>query len=349
MITVKKRKLQSGLISLCSHNKKTGEIKALNMYLQNGTDKITKAINKELMQAAESIIKELNLIEAKKLNGTYIAPPEEKKIYDFIQEISRDCSESRMKLYITLRNHLNKFDSGLIYLSQIDKLVINGFNSYLSRKIKAQNSRATYLETFRSLLKEGFKKGLFAQDLSVFVDGIKTENNQREFLTASEIERLKNTDCLEVVKKISLASLVTGLRFVDLINLRSSNFHFDENGGYWYIKMEQKKTGKEIILPISDSVFEFFEVDLDNDVSLFNTDYNRVTYNLNKWFMAAGVPYKKAHFHVFRHTFANIQLNAGTDIFTLSGLMGHSSVTTTQFYATPLLEKKVEAMTNINI
>lgn len=63
---------------------------------------------------------------------------------------------------------------------------------------------------------------------------------------------------------------------------------------------------------------------------------------LKAWIQRAGIT-KNLTFHCFRHTYATLQLTLGTDIYTVSKMLGHKNVKTTQIYANVINEKKREA------
>ena len=69
---------------------------------------------------------------------------------------------------------------------------------------------------------------------------------------------------------------------------------------------------------------------------------------LKKWITSAGIT-KKITFHSFRHTFATLQLSSGTDIYTVSKMLGHTNVRTTQVYAKVVDEKKNQAAEAIQL
>ena len=70
--------------------------------------------------------------------------------------------------------------------------------------------------------------------------------------------------------------------------------------------------------------------------------------NLNKWVAKAGIT-KKITFHCFRHTFATLQLTGGTDIYTVSKLLGHRDLKTTQIYAKVIDKSKRDAVNRITL
>ncbi len=69
----------------------------------------------------------------------------------------------------------------------------------------------------------------------------------------------------------------------------------------------------------------------------------RVNEQLKKWGKQAGLK-KKLHFHVSRHTFATLSLTYGTDLYTVSKLLGHSDIRPTAIYANVIDKKKSEAV-----
>ena len=73
-----------------------------------------------------------------------------------------------------------------------------------------------------------------------------------------------------------------------------------------------------------------------------------VAYHLKKWLKAAGIT-KHITFHCFRHTFATLQLAAGTDIYTISKLLTHSDVSTTQVYTDVVSSLKRDATNKISL
>lgn len=69
---------------------------------------------------------------------------------------------------------------------------------------------------------------------------------------------------------------------------------------------------------------------------------------LPKWLQAAGIT-KPITFHNFRHTYATLQLSSGTDIYTVSKMLTHKNVSTTQIYADLIGEKKRQAANAIKL
>lgn len=73
-----------------------------------------------------------------------------------------------------------------------------------------------------------------------------------------------------------------------------------------------------------------------------------VNYPLKKWIAEAGIA-KPITFHSFRHTYATLQIASGTDIYTVSKMLTHKNVTTTQIYADLVSAKKRETVNRISL
>ena len=69
---------------------------------------------------------------------------------------------------------------------------------------------------------------------------------------------------------------------------------------------------------------------------------------LKRWIQSAGIT-KHITFHCFRHTYATLQLASGTDIYTVSKMLGHTNVRTTQVYTKVVDKKKEDAANAIKI
>jgi integrase len=134
----------------------------------------------------------------------------------------------------------------------------------------------------------------------------------------------------------------------DVTNLKWGQLQHTDSIGY-FIRFTQRKTKGLETLPISEEAVELLgERGKENDKIFgeyeFKKDYNL----LSKWLIKAGIR-KSITFHNFRHTFATLQLSEGTDIYTLSKLLGHKNVSTTQIYGKVIDSTKTTAMQKIKI
>lgn len=163
-------------------------------------------------------------------------------------------------------------------------------------------------------------------------DKVKTSQGFRDFLTADELRTMIDTPCRDnLVKRAFIFSCFSGLRRSDIGRLRWSDIR--EMNNRRYVRIVMKKTGREIDIPLSVRAMEWLPETEDTDEAVF-PGFTRgdLDMKLRNWAKAAGIR-KKVTFHVARHTFATLLITSGTDIYTVSKLLGHSSVKHTQIYA----------------
>jgi integrase len=139
------------------------------------------------------------------------------------------------------------------------------------------------------------------------------------------------------------------LRFSDIQKLVWSEVQYSELEGY-YLRFTQQKTKGVEVLPISEQAFKLLGERKEQNVKVFEgliySAYMNV--QLKQWLLKAGIT-KDITFHCFRHTFATLQLLHGTDIYTVSKMLGHRDLKTTQIYAKIVDEKKREAANRIKL
>ncbi|WP_460544894.1 site-specific integrase, partial [Echinicola sediminis] len=217
-----------------------------------------------------------------------------------------------------------------------------------NRKL-SQNSKASYFGKFLLVVDEAFKQDYLKENFKLKIAPLKQEEASREFLSMEELKVLAQTPCeVPKLKEAALFSALTGLRWSDLINLTWSQFHHSAINGY-YIHFRHQKTERPQTLNISDQAVEILKpLVVEPDSKIFSGLKYSVWTNLklSQWIMKAGIA-KKITFHCFRHTFATLQLSLGTDIYTVSKLLNHKNVKTTQIYAKVIDERKKEAVERI--
>ncbi|MFT3903885.1 MAG: site-specific integrase [Niabella sp.] len=213
----------------------------------------------------------------------------------------------------------------------------------------SQNSASTYFSVFKAALKQAFIDGYFTTDISAKIKGIPSEESRREYLTIDELNTLVATPCENnVLKRAALFSALTGLRHSDIQKLKWNEISVENNQPR--INFTQKKTKGVEYMPISQQALEICgEPKSPNDLVFENlTNAAWINRPLKNWVAKAGI-HKNITFHCFRHTFATLQLSNGTDIYTVSKMLGHTNVKTTQVYAKVIDEKKNKAAEAIQL
>lgn len=133
------------------------------------------------------------------------------------------------------------------------------------------------------------------------------------------------------IGKAYLFACFSGLRISDIRALRWKNIIVED--GQFFAMLFMQKTGKELKIPLPDKAMEIISIrGNDEDKVFFLPSNPTVEDNLKKWAEAAGIN-KHLTFHTARHTYATLLLTLGADLYTVSKMLGHTNVATTQIYA----------------
>lgn len=282
---------------------------------------------------------------------------------DFIQyytTLANKRKSSNHDNWMSALNYLNDFTGGELRFSELNEKFLNDFKDYLlnakskrSDKTKlSQNSAVSYFNKVKATLKQAYKDGILQKDLNAKVEPIKQAETHREYLTLEELNALVKTPCNdELLKKAALFSALTGLRFSDIQKLTWRELSYIDGEGY-FISFQQKKTKGMEVLPISDQAYNLLGDPGKNepDSNVFDGLKYSAYHNkhLFQWIGAAGIT-KDITFHCFRHTYATLQLFNGTDIYTVSKMLGHKDLKTTMVYAKIVDKAKRDATNKIKL
>lgn len=330
----------------------------LKLYIQPGTDRVSRMVNAETMRVAEEIL-EQRLREVQ--DGTY----------DF--ESGRVKEEEDMRIvvnyYRRMMNGISKkatkdsWKNAFTYLSRaigedttfddVDVEFVDKVRRYLTSSARnengaplSNNSQMTYFAKFRACINAARAEGLVSGNPLAFVKGIRREDKHRVYLTIDEVRLLNDTVCrYPRLKRAFLFSCLTGLRRSDVFSLTWGEVF--RQGNFTRIIFRQKKTSMQEYLDISEQAVVFMGERGADDERVFPMTYNYIHQKeLREWARRAGVN-KEITFHSARHTFAVLMLDIGTDIYTVSKLLGHRELTTTQVYAQLLDKNKQAAVSKI--
>ncbi len=331
---------------------------------------IDKQHNTDTLKIAESIRqKRENYINKPEIYSQYekeqlrLIELGQQNFVDYFRTLANKRKASNHGNWISALNYLEAFTSGKLKFANLNEKILEEFKDYLlttksnrsSKTTLSQNSAVSYFNKIKAALKQAFKDGILQTDLNAKVDPIKALETRREYLTLNELNRLANTTCNNpLLKRMALFSALTGLRFSDIQKMIWRELEYIENKGY-FLNFSQKKTKGVEYLPISEQAYSFTKgtenpKDMPQDKPVFEglkySAYNNK--HLFQWIGAAGIT-KDITFHSFRHTFATLQLFYGTDIYTISKMLGHKNLKTTQIYAKIVDESKREASERIKL
>lgn len=208
-----------------------------------------------------------------------------------------------------------------------------------------ENTKHNYFVKLAVCFHEAIKRRIIRDNPMVGIKGFKAEQGERMYLTIDEVKKLSETPCKDYIKKPFLFSCLTGLRRSDIIRLRWMDVQ--KQGEFTRIIFRQKKThGQEYMDIAPQAVPLMGERGNLTDFIFKMPDEVNTNRIIKRWVKKAGIS-KNITFHSARHTFATMMLDIGTDLYTVSKLLGHRKISTTQIYAKVLDKNKQKAVLNI--
>jgi integrase len=360
-VTLRKRLLPSGKITLyldyypAIRDPKTNKMSRreyLGLYLvAKPRTQEERDANKEKLIAAEGIRSQR---EISILKGNLGFANRDTAKEDFLAYFHEHLAGQNQK-WIRVYDHFKKYCGGECKMGDITVDFCNGFKNYLldaqqlkhdKRKLSL-NSASRYWSTFRGFLAVAYKDHKLAENVNDFLEAIKQEDTEREYLTLEELQQLAATPCNEkVLHDASIFSCLTGLRFGDVRDLTWDKIEKYPDGGNC-IRIVTEKTKTSANLPITDEALDLCGKRGKEKVFKGLT-YALVQKELPGWLKAAGIT-KHITFHCFRHTYATLLLDGGTDIYTVSKMLTHRNVSTTQINTAVMDKNKRKAAESLKI
>ena len=169
----------------------------------------------------------------------------------------------------------------------------------------------------------------------------------KQTLTLEELNLLAKTECKnQLLKKVVLFSALTGMPFKEMQNLNWGQIEVSETIGI-RVKMIRQKTNKPYHINISEQAYHLLGNRNEPTDKVFENLNNRDRYYFFPlWLAEAGIK-KDMTFHDLRHTYGCLQIDLGTDIYTLQGNMGHSTPRQSMMYGKISDQRKREAANKI--
>lgn len=334
------------------------KLERLDLYLHaDPKTKPEKQHNKETLLLIEQIKSKRIAEAASGQHGFTDTAKTSANFYSFFKQImdTKKTNESSTNYsvweacLIQLKKHHP--DESLTF-EQVTVEWVEGVRAYLdtqantkSGNLISKNTASSYFNKVRAVINDAYAKGIIAKNPLKQVKGIKADSTERTYLTIEEVRALVKTDCrYDVLKNAFLFSCLTGLRWSDVNKLDWSEVsQFD---GVHRITFNQKKTGNLQYLDITPQAFQLMGESSQGRVFQTLKYSAYMNTELLRWNMAAGIT-KHVTFHAGRHTFAVSLLSNGVDIYTVSRLMGHTEVKTTQVYADIIDSVRKDAMHKI--
>ena len=368
-IRLRKRLLKDGRQTLyldLYHNGKR-EYEYLKLYLIPEKSRADKETNKQTMKLAEAI-KAKRIVDYQNGKFGFHQPEHNIRFFDYYSamcEKRKGAPESRGNWgnWYSCYKHLKIYEKNEdITFDDITPEWVQGFKDYLENDAKAwspryereleyhklsRNSKLSYFNKLRACIHQALADGVISDNPLRGVDNFKAEESKRMYLTIDEIKAITAADCpAPGVKRAFLFSCLTGLRRSDIMKMTWSEVH--KQGEYTRIIFKQKKTSGQEYIDITPQAAELLG-ERRNPTDLVFNDFltaSATNHAIKVWMLRAGIT-KEITFHCARHTFAVMMLDIGTDIYTVSKLLGHRELSTTQIYAKVLDKTKQAAVMNI--
>lgn len=321
----------------------------LKLYLIPETDAAARMMNANTMRAANAIKAQRIIDHANRKAGIKPRSAGDKiTLGAFLKAYLTKHGEDKNCLTACLGAHLKKWRLDIVKLSQIDRDYCAELIDRLRRSGLKENSQNAYFRRFSVLMGEAVRADLIAVNPLAKIpthDRPKPQQGEREYLTADEVQSLIDTPAAnDETKKAFLFACFCGLRVSDLRALTWANIRTETGRTVLHLRMQ--KTQQNIIIPLSPEACRWLrpraKYERDTDPVFYLC--KKVTYkHLRRWAKAAGIK-KTVTWHTARHTFATMLITFGADLYTVSKLLGHSDIKTTQIYARLVDEKKAAAV-----
>ena len=341
-------------------------IQTLNKYLDQEYSR--------LLDCHKQLLEEDKVVSSQAIKSRYLGEDNTQKTLNVLlvyhnTNMINILKSGTMKNYYTTERYLHRFlkqklKTKDVYLKQLNYLFICDFEQYLrnyknSKKqlMLSNNGVMKHLERFKKIINLGIKLEWISKNpFNQFQ--LKFDKYDRQYLTERELQLIEDTyfnnDRLEKVKDCFLFSCYTGLSYIDVKELTANQIARGIDNNYWIFTKREKtnETVKVPILPQAMEIINKYKGDYENRTSkpLLPLSSNQKTNSYLKEIATAIGIHKNITFHVARHTFATtVMLSNGVPIETVSKLLGHTKLSTTQIYARVVETKISEDIQNLLI
>lgn len=270
------------------------------------------------------------------------------------QKVGIEFSKSTMVRYETTLQHIKSFLKDVyktddIYLTEVEFRFITDLEHYFKTVKKCNhNSTLKYIRNFRKIINIAVANDWLQKDPFLNYKS-KLEESKRTFLTAYELKSIETKaitiERIDLVRDLFLFACYTGLAYVDVAKLTYQNLQIGIDGKKW-IYTERTKTESKSNVPLFPPALAILEKYRNHPQCIHEgtilpvKSNQKVNLYLKELADICGIK-KDLTFHMARHTFATtVTLTNGVPIESVSTMLGHKSIRTTQIYA-KVVEKKV--------
>lgn len=358
-IKIRQKELSNGNWSLYLdiYWKGEREYDFLNLYLLDAKNGLDREQNKQTLLLAEQI-RSQRIFDLQSGKYKMKQAKMELSFIEYFKQLKKDRLNSKGNYgnWDAALKHLLSFTKGKdLTITDVDETWLMRFKHYLlnEKLTKAgeklsQNSGHSYFNKIKAALRQAFEEKYINENPATRIRGIKQVETKRDFLTWEEVQKLTTELCdAKKLKEAFLFSVMTGLRWSDIIKLKWSEVRGSNLEG-WHLQFQQQKTKDHEVLPITKETRQLMGEAKEPEGRVFiGLRYSSKTnLALARWLAKAGIT-RYITFHCGRHTHATLLLSQGVDIYVVSKLLGHKTVKTTEIYAKVSNIKKLEAVNKL--
>jgi site-specific recombinase XerD len=348
-VKLRKRKNQDGTTSLLLDIYHNGERRyqfLKHLRLTKGTSIADRQKNKENFELAQKIAtKQAQELAA----GEYNIVTETGKKTLVTEWMQAYIDKYKKKDVRNMQGALNRFksfltDSKIYALSfgRINDVIISDFQEYLRERSTGEGA-SSYFARFKKMMKQAYRQKLMDRNPAADVPTIQGKAKRKDTLTIEEIQILAATSTESTeVKRAFLFSCVTGLRWIDIKNLRWASINNKA------INIKQSKTGNDVHINLNETALNILGKNGESNDFVFDLPTaNGANKTIKAWVKRAKIS-KEISYHNSRHSFGTNLIFMGADITTASNLLGHSTLKHTSRYVKAANELKERATDTLN-
>ena len=371
-ITVNGERIELSLkrrITINLWNEKRSRLKGHSEESKQVNRSLDRIYNK-VYEAFRQLQEENKLLTAKTVKARYMGLDDSyKTLVELLSyhntKMTSVLKPGTMKNYYTTEKYVlefleKKMNTADIYLKQINYRFITDFEHFLRdyrpkthRPKPTNNGVMKHLERLKKLTNLALKMEWIDKDPFAKYS-LHYKKKERDYLSENEIEELENLnlerETLSRTRDIFIFSCYSGLSYGDIKSLESEHIVTGVDGNKWIVK-EREKTGKLFKVPMLakvKTIIKKYEKEAHINDLLLPVYSNQKTNQYLKDLAKLAKISKKLTFHVARHTFATtVTLSKGIPIETVSKLLGHTKLSTTQIYSRVLDHKISKDMNKI--
>lgn len=341
-VHLRRKKISKSRISLYLEFYDSGkrQFETLGLYIhdKNRLTQLEKDHNKQILNTAEAIQSQ-RTVEIKNNQFGFLNRKANTSFMEYFKYTTLDKGNYHTSSYKQLYKYLKGKD---ISFNEVDTNLLEQFKKFLL-ETKSVRTTSLYINSIKICVNKALTEGIYKTNPLLNFKNIKSKHNKRTYLTIEELRLLSQTECYRPeVKNAFMFACFCGLRVSDLMKLNYKDIINNQ------IAIYQKKTKESLYIPLNSNCFDYIDSSkIGIDSKVFDIDSIKVNNNaLRVWAKSAEIE-KHITFHVARHTFATLSLSFGVDLYTVSKLLGHTDISTTQIYAKITDQLKTEAINKL--